>query len=49
MFNLVRFMQLWAKNGSGKVLYLMLSQEKDTYDINGGSIEFCGQDIDDLS
>mgnify|MGYP001187233528 FL=1 len=40
---------IMGKNGSGKSTLSNVIAGKDIYDINGGSIEFCGQDIDDLS
>ena len=40
---------IMGKNGSGKSTLSNVIAGKDTYDINGGSIEFCGENIDDLS
>ena len=40
---------IMGKNGSGKSTLSNVIAGKDTYDINDGSIEFCGESIDDLS
>ena len=40
---------IMGKNGSGKSTLSNVIAGKDTYDINDGLIEFCGENIDDLS
>lgn len=40
---------IMGKNGSGKSTLSNVIAGKDTYDINDGSIEFCGENINDLS